>query len=112
MYPEFAIETIYVYKILKEMATIYARLKNQYIFKYHILFSASFYKIIEEDQRSDETELFSNLNINHISTETENKNIDLNLNWNINFKFQKQKNQVGYLIKVIQWKLDFLKLVN
>ena len=33
MYPEFAIETIYVYKILKEMATIYARLKNQYNFK-------------------------------------------------------------------------------
>ena len=42
------------------MATIYARLINQKKFKYHILFSASFYKIIEEDQRCDEIELFIN----------------------------------------------------
>ena len=40
------------------MATIYARLRNQSKFKYHIFFSASFYKNDEEDQRSDETELF------------------------------------------------------
>ena len=47
------------------MATIYARLINQYKPKYHIIFSASFYKIIEEDQRSDESELFNNLNIDN-----------------------------------------------
>ena len=35
------------------MATIYARLLGQNKFTYHILFSASFYKINEEDQRSD-----------------------------------------------------------
>ena len=45
------------------MATFYTRLKNQYKFEYLILFSASFYKINEEDQRSDENELFINLNI-------------------------------------------------
>ena len=39
------------------MASIYARLKNQYNFKYDF-FSASFYKINEEEQRSDETEFF------------------------------------------------------
>ena len=41
-YPDFGIETRRINKILKEMATIYARLINQYKFKYHILFSASF----------------------------------------------------------------------
>ena len=45
------------------MATIYARLISQYKFKCHMLFSASFYKIKEKDQRSDEIELFINLNI-------------------------------------------------
>ena len=41
-FPDIGIETRYINKILKEMATIYARLINQYKFKYHILFSASF----------------------------------------------------------------------
>ena len=48
------------------MATICARLINQYKFKYHILLSASFYKINEEDQRSDGIEFFLKLNNNHI----------------------------------------------
>ena len=39
------------------MATICARLKIHYKFKNHIIFSASFYKINGNDQRSDETEL-------------------------------------------------------
>ena len=53
------------------MATIYARLINQYKFKYHILFSASFYKINEEDPRVNEIELFINLNTNHNLTESD-----------------------------------------
>ena len=60
------------------MATIYARLINQYKFKYHILLSASFYKINEEDQRSDGIDFFVNLNISHNFTETDNDNIDVN----------------------------------
>ena len=48
------------------MATIYARLINQYKFKYHILFSASCYKINEEDQRDNETKLFITLDIDII----------------------------------------------
>ena len=51
-------EPRYINKILKELAIIYARLINHYKFEYHILFSASFYKINEEDQKSDEFELF------------------------------------------------------
>ena len=59
------------------MATIYARLKNQYKFKYHILFSASFYEINEEDQRKDEIETFINLNTIQNLTETDINNIDV-----------------------------------
>ena len=71
------IETRYIIKILKEVATIYARLINQYKFKNHRFFSASFYKINEEDQRSDEIEFFFNLNINNKLSETVIKNIDV-----------------------------------
>ena len=36
VYVDLGIETRYINKILREMATIYARLINQKIFKYHI----------------------------------------------------------------------------
>ena len=62
-FPAIGIETRYIKKILKEMATIYDRLINHYKFKYHIIISARFYKINEEDQRSDEIEIFINLKI-------------------------------------------------
>ena len=55
-FPDIGIETRYINKILKEMATFYARLMNQYRFKNHKNFSASLYKVNEEDQRSDEIE--------------------------------------------------------
>ena len=42
-FPEFGIEYRYINKIRKELSVVYARLLNQYKFKYHILFSASFY---------------------------------------------------------------------
>ena len=59
------------------MSTIYARILNQCKCKYHILFSASFYKNNEEDQRDIETEYFVNLITNHNLTETDVKNIDV-----------------------------------
>ena len=59
------------------MATIYATLINQYKFKYHNLFSASFYKINDKDPRSHETELFTNLKINNNLTENDNDKIDI-----------------------------------
>ena len=76
-FPDIGIETRYINKILKKMATIYARLINQYKFKYHILFSATFYKINEEDQRSDEIEIFINLNLNNNLTENDIDKIDI-----------------------------------
>ena len=76
-YPDKKIERRYVNKILKRMATFYARLINQYKYKYHKLFSASFCKNNEEDQKSDETELFKNLNNNKKLTGTDSDNIDV-----------------------------------
>ena len=59
------------------MATIDARLVNEYKLKNHMFFSATYYKINEEDQWIDEIELFINLNINQNLTESDNKNIDV-----------------------------------
>ena len=70
-YPEFGIETRYFNKIIKEMANIYARLINQYKFKYQTVFSARFDKQDEDNQLLDETELFINLNINHNLSESD-----------------------------------------
>ena len=75
-FPEFGIEFRYINKIMKELSAIYARLINQYKFKYHTLFSASFYKINEEDQRNNEIELYINLKLNNKLTESDIDNID------------------------------------
>ena len=42
-----------------------------------MLFSASLYKINEEDQKSDETEIISILSFNNNLTETDIDNIDV-----------------------------------
>ena len=76
-FPVFGIEVRYINKIIKEMSFIFARLINQYKFKYHTLFSASFYKINEEDQRDNEIELYINLKIIHNLTESDIDNIDV-----------------------------------
>ena len=76
-FPESGIEYRCINKIVKELSIIYVRLINQYKFKYHTLFSASFYKINEEDQRHNEIELYMNLNINHNLTESDIDNINV-----------------------------------
>ena len=43
-HPEFGIEFRYINKIMKELSVIYARLINQYKFKYQTVFSARFDK--------------------------------------------------------------------
>ena len=50
------IDKVYINKILKEMATIYAKLLNENTFVNHTLLSANFYKLNEEDQRGNEFE--------------------------------------------------------
>ena len=86
-YPEIGIEFRYINKIMKELAMIYARIKNQYIFKYQTVFLARFDKQDEDNQVLDETEFFINLNINHIITET-----DIN-NFNVVSPLEYQKQQ-------------------
>ena len=77
-YSNLGFETRYTNKILKEMmAPICARLIPQCKSKNHVLLSTTFYKINEEDQRSDETDLFINLNINHNLTESDINDIDV-----------------------------------
>ena len=76
-HPEFGIEFRYINKIMKELSIIYARLINQYKFKYQTVFSARFGKQNEDNQVLDETELFINLNNNHNLTQTDIANVDI-----------------------------------
>ena len=76
-FTDIGIETKYFNKILEEMATIYARLINQYKYNYHEIFSASFCKKNEEDQRGDEIELFINLKISNNLPENDFDKIDV-----------------------------------
>ena len=76
-YPDFDIEVLYTNKIMKKLSTIYARLTNQFKFKYQTVFSARLDKQNEDNQVIDETELFINLNVNHNLTQTEIDKIDV-----------------------------------
>ena len=76
-HPQFGIEFRYINKIMKELAVIYARLINQYKFRYQTVFSARFDKQDEDNQLLDETELFINLNINQNLNQTDINNIDV-----------------------------------
>ena len=82
---------------MEELATIYARLIDQFKFKYHILFSPSSYEIDEENQRSDEIELFINLNINHKLTETDIKDNDVKSQLEHQIQIQ-ETNESGWII--------------
>ena len=75
-HPEFGIEIRYINIIMKELSVIYARLINQYKFKYQTVFSARFDKQDEDNQVLDEIELFINLNFNHNLTQTDIDNIN------------------------------------
>ena len=55
-YSELGNEVRYINKIIKELAVIYARLINQYKFKYQTVFSTTFVKQDEANQILDEAE--------------------------------------------------------
>ena len=76
-YPEFGIQIRFIIKIIKELSVLYARLINQNNFKNRTSFSDTFYKVIEEDQRNNETDLIINLNVYHILTESDIDIIDV-----------------------------------
>ena len=111
-YPLFGIEVRCVSKIMRDLSAIYARLINQYKFRYQTVLSARFDKQIEDNQVLDELELFFNQNINFNLTETAINNND----FISPLELQTQQRE----IKVSGWRFDkinslikfFLKLVN
>ena len=105
----FGYETRYINTIIKEMATAYARLIYQYIFKYHTLFSASFYKITEEDERNDDTDSFINLNKNHNLTESDIKNVDVKSQLEHQVQIQETKESGWIFYKSNSMKIRFYK---
>ena len=94
------IEVRFINKIMREMSIIYARLINQYKFRYQTVFSARFDKQDENGQLLDETELFINLKINQNLTQS-----DLDNN-NITFPLERQIQQQE--MKDSGWRFDKL----
>ena len=92
------IEIRFINKIMREMSIIYARLINQYKFRYQTVFSARFDKQDEDGQLLDETELFINLNINQNLTQSDLDNI------NITFPLERQIQQQE--MKDSGWRFD------
>ena len=108
-FPEYGIEFRYLNKIVKELSVIYARLINQYKFKYHTLFSASFYKIYEEDQRYNQIELYMNLKINNNLTESDIDIFDVRSQLEKQFQIQELKESGWLFDKINSMKISFYK---
>ena len=108
-FPEFGIEFRYINEIVKELSVIYTRLINQYKFKNHTLFSASFYKINEEDQRNNEIELYINLKINNNLTESDTNNIDVRSQLEHQIQIQEMKESGWTFDKINSMKISFYK---
>ena len=108
-YPEIGIEYRYNNGIVKELSVIYARLINQYKFKYHTLFSASFYKVNEEDQRDSEIELYINLKSNKNLTESDIDNIDVRSQLEHQIQIQETKESGWIFDKINSMKISFYK---
>ena len=111
-FPDFGIEYRYINKIIKELSIIYARLINQYIFKYHTLFSASFYKINEEDQRYNEIELYINLKSKHKLKESDIDNIDVRSQLEHQIQIQEMKKSGWIFDKINSMKISFYKTIE
>ena len=108
-FSEFGVELRYNNKIMKELSVIYARLINQYKFKYHTLFSASFYKINEEGQRYKEIELYINFKINHTLTESDIDNIDVRSQLENQIQNQEMKESGWIFDKINSMRISFYK---
>ena len=94
------------------MSVIYARLINQYKFKYHTLVSASLYKINEEDQRYNEIELYINLKINHNFTKSDINNIDVRAQLEHQIQIQETKETGWIFDKINSMKISLYKTTD
>ena len=111
-YPEFVIEFRFINKIIKELSVIYARLINQYKFKYQTVFSAKFDKQDEDNQVSDKTELFINFNISHNLTESDLDKIDIKSPLEHQLQQQEMKDSGWRFGKIIYLTVYFYKTVE
>ena len=71
------------------------------------MFSASFFKIIEEGQRKDENEFFIKLNINHNLTESDIDNSDVKSQLEQQIQIQEIKESGWIFQKNISMKIKF-----
>ena len=111
-HPEFRIEIRFIIKIMKELTVIYARLINQYKFKYQTVFSARFDKQDEDNHLLDETEFFINLKINHILRETDINDIDIITPLEQQIQQQEMKDSGWRFDKIISMTVYFYKTVD
>ena len=70
------IEGIHVFKLVKQISSIYAGILNSFKFKNQTVFSTRIDKQNEDDQLLDENERYINLNINRILTQSDYDNND------------------------------------
>ena len=106
-FPENGIEFRYINKIVKELSVFHARLINQYKFKYHTLFSASFYKINEEDQRDNHIELYINLKNKNNLTESDIASFDIRSQLEHQIQMQELKESGWLFDKINSMKISF-----
>ena len=97
-FPNTGIEFRFINNIVREMSIIYARLINQYKFKYQVVFLGKFNKQDEDNNIIDETEIFINLNINQNLTQSDIDNI--NITWLLEFQIQQMQ------MKDSGWRFD------
>ena len=109
---ELGTELPYIDKIKKELSVFYARLKNQYKFKYQTVFSARFDKQDEDNQVSVEAGFFNSLNTNHSLTETNLDNIDNKSPLEHQIQAQKTKDSGWIFDKINSMTINSYKKVN
>ena len=107
------IEFRFINKIIKEMSIIYARLINQFKFRYQTVFSARFDKQDEDGQLLDETELFINLNINQNLTQSDLDNINITFPLERQIQQQEMKDSGWRFDKIISMTIEiFIKVLE
>ena len=103
------IEFRFINKIMREMAIIYARLINQYKFKYQIVFSARFDKQDEDGLLLDEIEMYINLNMNHNLTQSDIDSINITFPLENQIQQQEMKDSGWRFNKVNSMTIYFYK---
>ena len=111
-FPNSEIEFRFINKIMREMSIIYARLINQYKFRYQTVFSARFDKQDEDGQLLDERELIINLNIIQNLTQSDLENINITFPLDRQIQQQKMKDSGWRFDKLYSMTICFYKTIE